>query len=118
MLETVSELPDILGGVRKENTISMQKTVLPLSYILYSVQVLLLHRLQVHKFSVVLLWDGSELIVKQCEMLVEGKIQLFQSLLLYILFAILLLRPHCQSLFTGEVSPDDSGMQKLLIDNR
>ena len=95
----------------------MQQIVLPLPDILDAVQVLLLHGLEVGVFSEALLRNGSEFVVEKCEMLVEGEIELLQSLLLDWLLALLLqLRLHCQSFLIRLLSPHDSRMQKLVVD--
>ena len=98
VLESVSKLADVFGGVGEEHSVAVQQIVLPLPDILDAVQVLLLHGLEVGVFSEALLRNGSEFVVEKCEMLVEGEIELLQSLLLDWLLALLLqLRLHCQS---------------------
>ena len=97
----------------------MEQIVPPFAYILDAVQVLLLNCLQVGVFSEVLFGDGSELVVEQCEMLVEGEIELLQFLLLDRLLALLLLsRLHCQSPFVRLLPPHDRRVQKLVVDTR
>ena len=117
VLESVSKLADVFGGVGEEHSVAVQQIVLPLPDILDAVQVLLLHGLEVGVFSEALLRNGSEFVVEKCEMLVEGEIELLQSLLLDWLLALLLqLRLHCQSFLIRLLSPHDSRMQKLVVD--
>lgn len=78
VFESQPKLSYVLGGVGDEHAITVQHVVLPLADVLDAVTVLLLYCLEVEVLSLELVGDFFELIVEECQLVVELKVQLLQ----------------------------------------
>lgn len=78
MLQSVFELPDVLGSVGEEHSISMNSVVEPLAQILHSIVVFHFVGLYFGKEVTLGLGNRAVLVVRQCQAVIEGEIQLLQ----------------------------------------
>jgi hypothetical protein len=117
VLESVSKLADVLGSIRYKYTVTMQKIVLPFTNIFNSMVILLLYCLKVGIILLIRTWNLLELIVKQCKLMIELKIQLLQPFMDHTLL-LLLLMLHLYLYLSLEVvlAVDDGGVNEFMID--